>query len=161
MKARPAKDTMPIGNHLLLSGILVPINGAIYDIGLPAWLTIRLPQESERRVKQRLFKRVLAMRKEKTARMKPLVANWWVNRPKGMRTEGAYLQHIIGPSAYRGRESHTAMKNSKGRQTGKSRPKVPIVQRDLGRMGIHHDSRKSERQDSRRPEGLGRPGGQR
>ena len=161
MKARPSKDTIPIGNHLLLSGILVPINGIIYDIGFPAWLTVRLPQESERRVRQRLFKRAISMRKEKAGRMKPLVANWWVKRPKGMRTDGSYLQHVIGPSAYRSREAHTAMKNNQERQTGKGSPKVPIVQRDLGQMGIHHDSRKSERQDSRRPGGPGRPGSQR
>ncbi|HIA89864.1 MAG: hypothetical protein CXX80_01055 [Methanobacteriota archaeon] len=161
LKARPTKDTMPIGNHLLLSGILVPINGAIYDIGFPAWLTVRLPQESERSVKQKLFKRVVTMRKQKTARLKPLVSNWWVKRPKGMRTEGSYLHHTIGPSAYRGRENHTAMKNRSGRKAGVESPRVPIVERDLGRMGIHHDSRLSERGDSRRPGGLGRPGGQR
>jgi len=158
MKARPAKETIPIGNHLLLSGILVPINGAIYDIGFPAWLTVRLPQESERRVRQKLFKRVMAMRKAKSARLKPLVSNWWVKRPKGTRTEGLYLQQTIGPSAYRGRENHTAMKNRKGGQAAQGSPKVPIVQRGLAQMGIHHDSRISERGGPTRPGGRGRPG---
>ncbi len=101
------------------------------------------------------------MRKQKTARLKPLVSNWWVKRPKGMRTEGSYLHHTIGPSAYRGRDNHTAMKSRSGREAGVENPRVPIVERDLGRMGIHHDSRLSERGDSRRPGGLGRPGGHR
>ena len=35
-------DKVPIGNHMLMSGILVTISNAVYDLGLPGWLTVRL-----------------------------------------------------------------------------------------------------------------------
>ena len=57
-KATPNESNIPIGNHLLLSGILVSVNGVVLDIGMPAWLQDRLPKESEKKVKGRLKRRV-------------------------------------------------------------------------------------------------------
>ena len=34
-------NKMPIGNHLLLKGLLVTVYGNVYDIGFPGWLVIR------------------------------------------------------------------------------------------------------------------------
>ena len=148
---------------MLLTGILLPINGAIYDVGFPAWLTVRLPVEADRRVKQRLVKRVLAMRKQKSPRLKPLTSNWWIKRPREVRGEGSYLQQTIGPSAFRGRDRYISSKSKRRHSTGQSKSKVPITQRNLGRMGIHHDTRVSESKgSSSRPRGrTNRPGGRR
>ena len=43
-KATPQASNIPIGNHLLLGGILVTVNGVVLDIGFPAWLFERLPR---------------------------------------------------------------------------------------------------------------------
>lgn len=152
MRAKPDKQTLPIGNHMLLSGILLPVNGAIYDIGLPAWLTVRLPSESDRNIRKKLAKRVLEMRKRKTARLTPLTSNWWVKRPNEMGDEGEYLQQFIGPSAYRGRDNHIARKKRINRTAPSAlESRVPITQRNLGKMGIHQNTRISERKGSGRP----------
>ena len=34
-KVKPSRDNIPVGTHLLLSGILVTVNGVVLDIGLP------------------------------------------------------------------------------------------------------------------------------
>ena len=34
---------MPVGTHLLLSGLLVTVNGVVFDVGFPGWMVERLP----------------------------------------------------------------------------------------------------------------------
>ena len=63
-KAVPQASNIPIGNHLLLGGILVTVNGVVLDIGYPAWMFERLPKEPEKKVRQRLRKRP-PLRKQK------------------------------------------------------------------------------------------------
>ena len=60
-KAVPQASNIPIGNHLLLGGILVTVNGVVLDIGYPAWMFERLPKEPEKKVRQRLRKRGIAL----------------------------------------------------------------------------------------------------
>ena len=40
-KAVPTDTNTPIGTHLILTGLLLTVNGVVLDIGLPAWLTAR------------------------------------------------------------------------------------------------------------------------
>ena len=37
------------GNHLLLGGILVTVNGVVLDIGYPAWMSERLAKNRRKR----------------------------------------------------------------------------------------------------------------
>ena len=41
-KVTPDRSNIPVGTHLLLSGILISVNGVILDIGLPGWMTCLL-----------------------------------------------------------------------------------------------------------------------
>jgi tetratricopeptide (TPR) repeat protein len=109
-KAVPQASNIPIGNHLLLSGILVTVNGVVLDIGYPAWMFERLPKEQEKRVRQRLRKRSVALEKGKTPRVSTLGKAWWLKRPKEHGESGPMLERTIGPVAYRGRTNYILKK---------------------------------------------------
>ncbi|MBT3771905.1 MAG: tetratricopeptide repeat protein [Euryarchaeota archaeon] len=146
-KVKMSINSIPIGNHMLLSGLLISINGAIYDLGLPGWLVVRLPKDSDKVTRQRLSKRARTMKKNKVPRLKPLKEGWWLNRPKSGDITSSYLEHVIGPSAYRGRSQYLARKDSHkhhGRKE-KSKKRVPISEINMARKGIPHHSRLSEK----------------
>jgi len=81
-KATPSLSTIPIGTNLLLSGILVTVNGVVLDLGFPAWLTRRLPKENERNSKERISRKAESMMRLRPPRLKKLGDSWWLNRPK-------------------------------------------------------------------------------
>lgn len=149
-KVKMSIDTTPIGNHMLLSGLLVSINGAIYDLGLPGWLVVRLPRDSERVTRERIGKRARKMKKKKAPRYRPLKEGWWLNRPKSVDYSGDYLEQAVGPSAYRGRQQMISRKDSHKRQgrTKVAQERVPITQTNMARKGIPHHSRVSEKPSS-------------
>ena len=62
-KVKPDKNNIPVGTHLLLSGILISVNGVILDIGLPGWMTEHLPKDSDKALKSRLKRRRRRCRK--------------------------------------------------------------------------------------------------
>ena len=109
-KATPNQSNIPIGNHLLMSGILVSVNGVVLDIGMPAWLQDRLPKESEKKVKGRLKRRAVSMAKGRPPRVQPLGKAWWLKRPKEHDESGPLLERFIGPVAYRGRTNYIKKK---------------------------------------------------
>tara|TARA_B110000444_G_scaffold117829_1_gene110868 strand:- start:4335 stop:7382 length:3048 start_codon:yes stop_codon:yes gene_type:complete len=109
-KATPTQSNIPIGNHLLMSGILVSVNGVVLDIGMPAWLQDRLPKESEKKVKGRLKRRAVSMAKGRPPRVQPLGKAWWLKRPKEHDESGPLLERYIGPVAYRGRTNYIKKK---------------------------------------------------
>ncbi|HII78409.1 MAG TPA: tetratricopeptide repeat protein [Candidatus Poseidonia sp.] len=110
MKAVPQPGNIPIGNHLLLSGILVTVNGVVLDIGYPAWMFERLPKEPDKKVRQRLRKRSVALEKGKTPRVSTLGKAWWLKRPREHGESGPMLERSIGPVAYRGRTNYIRKK---------------------------------------------------
>jgi tetratricopeptide (TPR) repeat protein len=109
-KAVPQASNIPIGNHLLLSGILVTVNGVVLDIGYPAWMFERLSKEPDKKVRQRLRKRSMALEKGKTPRVSTLGKAWWLKRPKEHGESGPMLERSIGPVAYRGRTNYIRKK---------------------------------------------------
>lgn len=110
-KATPNGSNIPIGNHLLMSGILVSVNGVVLDIGMPAWLQDRLPKESEKKVKSRLKRRAVSMAKGRPPRVQPLGKAWWLKRPREHDESGPLLERFIGPVAYRGRANYIKKKS--------------------------------------------------
>ena len=56
---------IPVGNHLLLSGILVTVNKVVYDIGFPGWMVKRIDRVKS--IKPTLRKRSLAISSAKPA----------------------------------------------------------------------------------------------
>ena len=77
-KIKLSRDDIPIGNHLLMSGLLVPTNGNVYDIGFPGWLTVRLPKESDKSIKLRLQRVAKKMSRTNKPRKEPLAKGWWL-----------------------------------------------------------------------------------
>ena len=112
-KATPNLQNIPIGNHLLLGGILVSVNGVVLDIGFPAWLFERLPKESDKKVRGRLRRRATKIEKGRTPRVTPLGKAWWLKRPKEHNEPGPMLEREIGPVAYRGRTNYIRKKEPK------------------------------------------------
>ena len=45
-------EQIPVGNHLLLSGLLLTIDGMVLDIGAPAWLIERISKDRDMEAKE-------------------------------------------------------------------------------------------------------------
>ena len=150
-KVKPDKTNIPVGTHLLLSGILVSVNGVILDIGLPGWMTEHLPKDSDKAIKSRLKRRSGKMQKARPPRLQPLGDGWWLKRPKEDGADIPVLERLIGKVAYRGRPSYIDRKNGIGaRPTGqipsKSKPAHTL---DLKKRGIPTNTRVSERNSTK------------
>ena len=150
-------NKMPIGNHLLLKGLLVTVYGNVYDIGFPGWLVIRLPKERERPFRNRLRSRMREFKSGKAPRTGPLPERWWDKRPKpvdkGMRT----LERLIGPAAYRG--SHRRTLGTGDRSSGQQRDRKYIMETKPGQRGIPTHGNPAEgpsRRPTARPEQVDR-----
>ena len=87
-------DKVPIGNHMLMSGILVTISNAVYDLGLPGWLTVRL--EKPKNLRSNLRTRSKQIRSSKPPRYKNLPYEWWKNQPRALSKESQELKKKIG-----------------------------------------------------------------
>ena len=159
------RETFPVGTHLLLSGMLLTINGNVYDVGLPGWMTKRLPNDSDRVVKPKLARRANNMRRGKSPRLQNLGSGWWLKRPKEEGADVPAMERLIGPVAYRGRPMMIQRKTGRAaRPTGRGSSRKEITKTDMSRRNIPHNTRISERQDrkmnpgnSRRPGGPRRP----
>ena len=146
-KIKLQRSELPVGTHLLLSGMLLTINGVVYDIGFPGWLTKLIPRESERAVRPKLTRRANSMRREKDARMQNLAPGWWLKRPKEEGSETPAMERLVGPVAYRGRTQHIQRKSGRAaKPLGRSRTPRGIMSSDLNRKGIPHNTIRSERQ---------------
>ena len=64
-KIRLRRDDLPVGTHLLMSGFLVTINGIVYDVGFPSWMSERVPKSSEKGLKPRLSRRANKLSRER------------------------------------------------------------------------------------------------
>lgn len=144
------RDRIPVGTHLLISGLLVTINGVVYDLGLPGWLVVRLPKESERKVRERMHRRSLDLKSERPARAKPLPIEWWNKRPKPVDKEMRTLERLIGPAAYRGRQIRSNL-NEQQEVTSDLSPRVPMMDTSPQQRAIPTHSIKSEEGFAKRP----------
>ncbi len=142
------KEKIPVGTHLLLSGLLVTINGVVYDVGLPGWLVVRLSKTTNKSVRRNLLQRRKQLKKGYLARCSPLPVEWWNKRPKPVGKEQRVLEKIIGPAAYRGRQIRDAITSD---TFGKASERVPIMETDLKKKNIPTHSIKSEYGGVKRP----------
>ena len=138
-KAIPDASNIPIGNHLLLSGILVTVNGVVLDIGYPAWMFERLPKEQDKKVRQRLRKRSVALEKGKTPRVSTLGKAWWLKRPKEHGETGPMLERAIGPVAYRGRTNYIRKKEPRALNDAAEGKETPLQKRFIPRNTIRSE----------------------
>jgi hypothetical protein len=146
-KVQPERANIPVGTHLLLSGMLVTVNGVVLDVGLPGWMTVRLPRDSDKSVKARLKRQSKTMSKSRPPRLQPLGEGWWLKRPKEEGADIPALERLIGPVAYRGRQNYIQNKSASNLQRGAgSRPSPRSVSNlDLDQRGIPTNTRVSER----------------
>tara|TARA_A100001037_G_scaffold28747_1_gene22902 strand:- start:1150 stop:3894 length:2745 start_codon:yes stop_codon:yes gene_type:complete len=141
------KDRIPVGTHLLLSGLLVTINGVVYDLGLPGWLVVRLPKSTNKIVKRNLATRRKKLLKSSPARCSPLPTEWWNKRPKPVKKEKRVLEKLIGPAAYRGKQ----IRNLTGAADATDGERVPIMETNLEEKHIPTHSIKSQNTGPKRP----------
>ena len=153
-KVSPERGNIPVGTHLLLSGMLVTVNGVVLDIGLPAWLSVRLPKDTDKAVTSRLKRQSKSISKSRPPRLQPLGDGWWLKRPKEEGADIPALERLIGQSAYRGRQQYLAKKKgssiprSKRQNTSAS---SAVTNLNLGKREIPTHTRVSERVQSRPP----------
>ena len=138
-------ERIPIGNSLLLSGILIEVNGVVFDIGFPGWLSVRNEKQRGRAWKQLMHGRSTALRRAKLPRTKPLPRDWWRKRPKPYEMEGRVLERLIGPAAYRGmtrlRLQDVKQSDSHERRAERGQQTQRRQRRDEGATGapvVHH-----------------------
>ncbi len=140
-KVQPSAENIPIGNHLLLGGILVSVNGVVLDIGFPAWLFERLPKESDKKVRGRLRRRATSLEKGRTPRVRPLGKAWWLKRPKEHQEDGPMLEREIGPVAYRGRTNYIRKKEPQSLNAAAKGEENIVQERFIPRNTIRSERR--------------------
>ena len=153
-KVKLSRESLPIGTHLLLSGMLLTVNGVVYDVGLPGWLTARQNGGSTRSIKTKLARRAKAMKHSKNARMVGLTSGWWLKRPKEDGADTPAMERLVGPVAYRGRGQLIQRKTGKiSKQSGRGKTDLKlrpgqrrnIMETDISKRGIPHNTIRSER----------------
>ncbi|MBV18446.1 MAG: hypothetical protein CMA56_01105 [Euryarchaeota archaeon] len=151
-RAVPSEGNTPIGTHLILTGLLLTVNGVVLDIGLPAWLSSRNEEVADRSMQARLKRRAAKMERAKSPRTKPLGRGWWLKR-EDPTDGGAALDALIGPSAYRGRAAAEGLKQKIGGSiVGGPARRLSVSDLDMAGRGAPVNTRKSERFS-----GVGRP----
>lgn len=150
-KVKPNSTNIPIGNHLLLSGILVTVNGVVLDIGMPAWMTERLPRETDKKIKGRLRRRSTAMSKARPPRIQRLGKAWWLKRPREHDLSGPMLERAVGPVAYRGRKAYTTKKQAPYLNAISQGKDVSVPDRLIPRNTIRSERSSVTTNSSRRP----------
>ena len=145
-KVKPSRDNIPVGTHLLLSGILVTVNGVVLDIGLPGWLTERLPKDSDKTIRSRLKRNALSISKNRPGKLSILSSGWWLKRPKEEDSDTPALERLIGPVAYRGRQAMVQKKTTAlNRSTGIGPSRAPVSDLNLSNRNVPTHTIASER----------------
>jgi len=91
----------PVGNHLLLSGILLEVGGVILDVGFPLWMVERSKSVRSRTWKVLMHERMSALRNSKLPRCDPLPNRWWLRRPRPYEDDTPAMERLVGPVHYR------------------------------------------------------------
>jgi len=94
-KIRFDPNGLPVGTHLLLSGILIRVRGVVYDIGLPGWLAEKLERTRQREFLDLIDERRRTLQKAKPARTKIYEQSWWKESERRPDSIGA-LGRLLG-----------------------------------------------------------------
>ena len=142
-------NKVPIGNHMLMSGILVTISNAVYDVGLPAWLTVRL--EKPKNLRSNLRTRSKQIRSSKSPRYKNLQYEWWKNQPRALSKESQELKKKIG-----------LVLQDFGSKKKSTQKKLRQKSRNMSSLGFEGDSiiytgEKSKKNDDQKRQPKGKP----
>ena len=88
-------SALPVGTHLLLSGLLISVQGVTYDIGLPGWMVENIPATKQKDFNEYVAERRREYRTAKPARNRILEKKWWKKRERMSDSEGA-LVRLLG-----------------------------------------------------------------
>ena len=88
-------SALPVGTHLLLSGLLISVQGVTYDIGLPGWMVENIPTTKQKDFNEHVAERRREYRTAKPARNRILEKKWWKKRERMSDSEGA-LARLLG-----------------------------------------------------------------
>ncbi|MCS5584481.1 MAG: hypothetical protein NZ777_13290 [Pseudomonadales bacterium] len=88
-------SALPVGTHLLLSGLLISVQGVTYDIGLPGWMVENIPTTRQKDFNEHVAERRREYRTAKPARSRILEKKWWKKRERMSDSEGA-LARLLG-----------------------------------------------------------------
>ena len=145
-KVKPNRENIPVGTHLLLSGLLVTVNGVVLDIGLPGWMTERLPKDSDKTIRSRLKRNALSISKNRPGKLSVLSSGWWLKRPKEEDGDMPALERLIGPVAYRGRQTMVQKKTTNlNKSTSIGPSKTPVSELNLSKRNVPTHTIASER----------------
>ena len=145
-KVKPNRENIPVGTHLLLSGLLVTVNGVVLDIGLPGWMTERLPKDSDKTIRSRLKRNALSISKNRPGKLSVLSSGWWLKRPKEEDGDMPALERLIGPVAYRGRQTMVQKKTTTlNKSTSIGPSKTPVSELNLSKRNVPTHTIASER----------------
>ena len=145
-KVKPNRENIPVGTHLLLSGLLVTVNGVVLDIGLPGWMTERLPKDSDKTIRSRLKRNALSISKNRPGKLSVLSSGWWLKRPKEEDGDMPALERLIGPVAYRGRQTMVQKKTTTlNKSTSIGPSKTPVSELNLSKRNVPRHTIASER----------------
>ena len=145
-KVKPNRENIPVGTHLLLSGLLVTVNGVVLDIGLPGWMTERLPKDSDKTIRSRLKRNALSISKNRPGKLSVLSSGWWLKRPKEEDSYMPALERLIGPVAYRGRQTMVQKKTTTlNKSTSIGPSKTPVSELNLSKRNVPTHTIASER----------------
>ncbi|MAK78568.1 MAG: hypothetical protein CL992_04785 [Euryarchaeota archaeon] len=100
-KIKLTKDNIPIGTHLLISGILASINGVVYDLGYPGWLTWRLEKENPKEYRRKMNSERVAYQASKPARDRVLQKNWWKRQTRSSSEYDNVWENLLGAEGMR------------------------------------------------------------
>ena len=96
------KERIPVGTHLLLSGLLLTINGAVYDVGYPGWLTNRMvDQMKPSDYKRKMQSERVQYLSNKPARDRKLQKNWWVRQSRSGAEQTNVWENLLGADGLR------------------------------------------------------------
>lgn len=138
-KVKPQEENIPIGTHLLLSGILLTVNGVVLDIGFPAWMIHRCTLDSDKVVRSRLKKRAIKMVNARPPRFQILGKAWWLKRPRENEEDTTVLQRNLGNVAYRGRPQYMQRKLPASLNSLAKSGKVEVKERFIPRNTIRSE----------------------
>ena len=88
-------SALPVGTHLLLSGLLISVQGVTYDLGLPGWMVENIPATRQKDFIEHVAERRREYRTAKPARSRILERKWWKKRERMSDSEGA-LARLLG-----------------------------------------------------------------
>ena len=109
-------------------------------------MTARLPKDSDKTIRSRLKRNALSISKNRPGKLSVLSSGWWLKRPKEEDGDMPALERLIGPVAYRGRQTMVQKKTTTlNKSTSIGPSKTPVSELNLSKRNVPTHTIASER----------------